>query len=92
MNGGIYKIVNATNLNLRTITNTVHTASGTADPTGAVAIVLDVNKQVLYARNHRGAVVARQVVALAEDERLVCFRCEQHPARLFTPPTRRTGP
>jgi putative Flp pilus-assembly TadE/G-like protein len=41
MNGGVYKIVNATNLNLGTITNTIHTASGTADPTGAVAIVLD---------------------------------------------------
>ena len=41
MNGGVYKIINATNLNLGSITNTVYTASGTVDPTGAVTIVLD---------------------------------------------------
>ncbi|HET7419544.1 MAG TPA: Tad domain-containing protein [Candidatus Dormibacteraeota bacterium] len=41
MDGGIYKIVNANNLSLGTITNTVHTPSGTSDPTGAVAILLD---------------------------------------------------
>ena len=41
MNGGVYKIVNATSMSLGSITNTVHTASGTADPTGAVAIVID---------------------------------------------------
>jgi hypothetical protein len=41
MNGGVYKIINATSLALGSITNTIHTASGTADPTGAVAIVLD---------------------------------------------------
>jgi hypothetical protein len=41
MNGGVYKIINAANLNLGTITNTIYTPSGTADPTGAVAIVLD---------------------------------------------------
>ena len=41
MNGGVYKIVNATNMALGSITNTVHTASGTPDPTGAVAIVID---------------------------------------------------
>jgi hypothetical protein len=41
MNGGIYKIVNATSLALGTITNTIYTPSGTADLTGAVAIVLD---------------------------------------------------
>jgi hypothetical protein len=41
MNGGVYKIINATNLNLGSITNTIHTPSGTSDPTGAVAIVLD---------------------------------------------------
>src|SRR5205807_6221138 len=29
------------NLNLGSITNTIHTPSGTSDPTGAVAIVLD---------------------------------------------------
>lgn len=41
MNGGVYKIINASNLALGTITNTIHTPSGTADPTGAVAILLD---------------------------------------------------
>jgi Flp pilus assembly protein TadG len=41
MNGGVYKIINAANLNLGSITNTIHTPSGTSDPTGAIAIVLD---------------------------------------------------
>jgi len=41
MNGGVYKIINATSLSLGSITNTIHTPSGTSDPTGAVAIVLD---------------------------------------------------
>lgn len=40
MNGGVYKIMNAT-VNLGSITNTTYTPSGTADPNGAVAIVLD---------------------------------------------------
>ncbi len=41
MNGGVYKIINSANLSLGTITNTIQTPSGTSDPTGAVAIVLD---------------------------------------------------
>ena len=41
MNGGVYKIINASSLSLGSITNTVHTASGMVDTTGAVAIVLD---------------------------------------------------
>jgi hypothetical protein len=41
MNGGVYKIINATSLNLGTITNTVHTLSGTSNGADAVAIVLD---------------------------------------------------
>ena len=41
MNGGEYKIVNSPSLALGNITNTIHTASGTADPLGAVAILLD---------------------------------------------------
>ena len=41
MNGGVYKIINASSLAIGNITNTVHTPSGTADPTGAVAILLD---------------------------------------------------
>jgi hypothetical protein len=35
--------------------------------------VLDVNKQVVYARDVRGAVVGRQLVALSETDELVCF-------------------
>jgi Putative Flp pilus-assembly TadE/G-like len=41
MDGGVYKIINSPNLALGAITNTIHTASGMSDPTGAVAIVLD---------------------------------------------------
>ncbi|MEO8744479.1 MAG: Tad domain-containing protein [Candidatus Dormiibacterota bacterium] len=41
MNGGVYKIINSANLSLGNITNAIHTASGTSDPTGAVAIVID---------------------------------------------------
>ena len=41
MNGGVYKIVNAPSMALGNITNTIHTPSGTADTTGAVAIVVD---------------------------------------------------
>lgn len=40
----------------------------------AAAVVLDLNKQVLYARNAQGHVVARQLVALSEEEHLICFQ------------------
>lgn len=39
----------------------------------AVACLLDANKQVLYARNAKGKVVARQLLAIDEAEQLVCF-------------------
>ena len=39
----------------------------------AAAVVLDINKQVVYARNVRGAVIGRQLVAVSEDDQLVCF-------------------
>jgi hypothetical protein len=39
----------------------------------AAAIVLADNKQVLCARNRDNAVVARQVVALSEEEQLICL-------------------
>jgi hypothetical protein len=39
----------------------------------AVAVAMDVNKQVLYCRNSSGAVMARQVLAISEAEELVCF-------------------
>jgi Putative Flp pilus-assembly TadE/G-like len=41
MNGGVYKIINASSMALGNITNTTPAPSGTADPTGAVAIVID---------------------------------------------------
>ncbi|HET9954668.1 MAG TPA: hypothetical protein VFQ61_09190 [Polyangiaceae bacterium] len=39
----------------------------------AAAAALDINKRVIYARDPQGVVVARQLVALSEDDRLVCF-------------------
>lgn len=41
MNGGVYKIINAPSMALGNITNTTYTPSGTSDPAGAVAIVID---------------------------------------------------
>ena len=41
MNGGVYKIINSPSLALGSITNTVHTASGTSNGANAVAIVID---------------------------------------------------
>ena len=40
----------------------------------AVAALLDANKQVLYARDQRGRFVARQLIAISDDDRLLCFR------------------
>ncbi|MFZ6679651.1 hypothetical protein [Undibacterium sp. Tian12W] len=39
----------------------------------AIACLLDVNKQLLYARNEQGKVVARQLLAIDEGDQLVCF-------------------
>ena len=39
----------------------------------AVAVALDVNKQVVYARNRRGSVIARQLLAVSEDDELIVF-------------------
>ncbi|RSZ56973.1 hypothetical protein HF313_05060 [Massilia atriviolacea] len=39
----------------------------------AVACLLDANKQVVYARDAAGRVLARQLLAIDERERLVCF-------------------
>ena len=47
--------------------------NGGAFVDSAAAVVLDVNKLVVYARNGRGAVIARQLVAFSEDDTLVCF-------------------
>ncbi|HTR55615.1 MAG TPA: hypothetical protein VMJ10_33290 [Kofleriaceae bacterium] len=39
----------------------------------AAAVVLDANKQVVYARDKRGSVVGRQLLAISEADELVCF-------------------
>ena len=39
----------------------------------AAAVVLDVNKHVIYARDKQGSVIGRQLIALSETEELVCF-------------------
>jgi hypothetical protein len=39
----------------------------------AVAALLDANKRVLYARDRRKRVVARQLIAISDEDRLVCF-------------------
>ena len=39
----------------------------------AAAVALDANKQVVYCRNQRGNVIARQLLALSEAEQLFCF-------------------
>ncbi len=45
----------------------------------AAAITLDINKQVVYARDLTGRVIARQLLAIAEDDSLICFSV--YPAR-----------
>ena len=39
----------------------------------AVAVLLDLNKQVLYARDQNNKVVGRQLIAISEEDELVCF-------------------
>lgn len=39
----------------------------------AVAAMLDINKQVVYARDVKGNVVGRQLLALSEDDQIVCY-------------------
>jgi hypothetical protein len=39
----------------------------------ALAVMVDVNKQVVFARRADGAFIARQLVAISEDDRLVFF-------------------
>lgn len=40
----------------------------------ATAVVIDVNKRVIYARDHQNRVVGRQLLAISEEKKLVCFR------------------
>ena len=39
----------------------------------AAAVVLDINKQVVYARDRHGAVVGRQLLAISQGDQLVCY-------------------
>ena len=42
----------------------------------AAAVMLDVNKQVLYARDAKGVVLARQLLAISKNEQLVAFEIQ----------------
>jgi len=48
-------------------------AFGGCSEHSAAAVMLDINKQVVYARNEKGAVVARQLLAISEERNLVAF-------------------
>jgi predicted RNA-binding Zn-ribbon protein involved in translation (DUF1610 family) len=50
-----------------------YTALGGACDDSAVAVMVDVNKQVIFARRADGSFIARQIVAISEDDRLVFF-------------------
>jgi len=39
----------------------------------AAAVLLDINKQLLYARDRQGTVVGRQLLSISDDNRLICF-------------------
>lgn len=39
----------------------------------AVATLLDINKQVLYLRDKKGQMIARQILAISDDDQLVAF-------------------
>ena len=57
-------------LKLGTIAGSCLSVGGVCDY-AAVAVVADVNKQVVYARRDDGTIVGRQVAALTEDDRVV---------------------
>lgn len=45
--------------------------------------MLDINKNVVYARDQRGAVIGRQLIAISEANELVCFHVyASNPERL----------
>lgn len=53
-------------------------ALGACNAHAAVAVLLDINKRVVFARNARGGFVARQVVAINDDGKLVCYPVYGH--------------
>ncbi len=46
----------------------------------ALTNALEVNKQVLHARNARGRIIGRQLLAISEERKLVCFSVYPHDA------------
>jgi len=48
-------------------------AVGSCNAYSAATVLLDINKQVVFARDARGAFVARQLLAISEENKLVCF-------------------
>jgi hypothetical protein len=46
---------------------------GGVNGSSAVSVMADANRRVVFARDARGSFVARQQVAITEDERLYCF-------------------
>lgn len=55
--------------------------SGGSFAYSAVANMLDINKQTLYARDENGRVVARQLAAITEANQLACFEVYPYPTR-----------
>ena len=56
---------------------------GTCNAYSAAANALDANKRVVYARTATGKVVSRQLLAISEERRLVCFT--PYPEKLREP-------
>lgn len=53
-------------------------AAGACSSGNAVAVLLDVNKRVVFARNAAGRFLARQVVAVSDGDLLVCYSVYPH--------------
>ncbi len=51
---------------------------GGAFSESAAAVLLDINKQVIYARDSEDRVIGRQLVAISEKDELVCFEVYPH--------------
>jgi hypothetical protein len=59
---------------------------GAMNAFNAATVVLDVNKQVVFARDAQGRFVARQLLAIDDQDRLVCFRVyATHDTELWEP-------
>jgi hypothetical protein len=47
---------------------------GACNAHSAVSVLLDVNKRVIFVRDQNGKFLGRQIVALADDHRLICYQ------------------